>query len=122
MDALIILGAVALLALLVIRANVVLAYHWDWSVVGTYLLRTDPKTGELVPNLLLQGFFTTIRLAVWSLLLGSLVGAIGAGLLAQDRLRCLDALTLEAVLGNVTSRSVQPFGARRRTERSWFKP
>ena len=85
MDALIILGAVALLALLVIRANVVLAYHWDWSVVGTYLLRTDPKTGELVPNLLLQGFFTTIRLAVWSLLLGTLVGAIGAGLLVYGR-------------------------------------
>jgi polar amino acid transport system permease protein len=85
MDALIILGAVALLALLVIRANVVLAYHWDWSVVDTYLLRTDPKTGELVPNLLLQGFFTTIRLAVWSLLLGSLVGAIGAGLLVYGR-------------------------------------
>ena len=30
--------------LLAIRANTVLGYRWDWSVIGTFLVRTDPIT------------------------------------------------------------------------------
>ena len=74
-----ILGVAALAGVLVIRAEVVLNYHWHWSIIGTYLVRIDPATGTWEPNLLLRGFFTTIRLAIWSLLLGTLMGAVGSG-------------------------------------------
>lgn len=85
LDALVILGAATLLSFLVVRADIVLNYHWHWSVIGNYLVWVDPATGAWQPNLLLQGFITTIRLAVWSLLLGTLVGAVCAGLLVYGR-------------------------------------
>lgn len=85
LDVLMILGVAALAGVLVIRAEVVLNYHWHWSIIGTYLVRIDPATGTWEPNLLLRGFFTTIRLAIWSLLLGTLMGAVGAGLLVYGR-------------------------------------
>lgn len=85
LDVLVILGVTALLGFLAVRADIDLDYHWHWSVIGTYLVRTDPATGAWVPNLLLLGFFTTIRLAIWSLLLGTLVGAVFSGLLVYGR-------------------------------------
>ena len=57
--------------LLAIRANTVLGYRWDWSVISTFLVRTDPASGRWAPNLLLTGLFTTLRLAVWSLAAGA---------------------------------------------------
>ena len=80
-----IVGALAVLAALVIRANAVLGHRWNWSVIPIFLVRTDPATGAVVPNLLLQGFFTTIRLAVWSLLIGTVVGMVAAAMRVSDR-------------------------------------
>jgi polar amino acid transport system permease protein len=79
-DVVVIVAGLAVLAALVIRANAVLDHHWNWSVIPTFLVRTDPATGGLVPNLLLQGFFTTIKLAVWSLLIGTVIGTVAASM------------------------------------------
>ena len=79
-DVVVIVAALAVLAALVIRANAVLDHHWNWSVIPTFLVRTDPATGGLVPNLLLQGFFTTIKLAVCSLLIGTVIGTVAASM------------------------------------------
>lgn len=46
----------------------------QWRVLGQYLLRSDGS-----PGLLLQGLFTTIRLALWSILLALVLGVV-AGL------------------------------------------
>jgi polar amino acid transport system permease protein len=85
LDVLVITAVVAGLAWLVIRANTELGHRWNWSVIPTYLVRTDPETGRVVPNLLLLGLFTTFRLAVWSLVLGTLIGTIAAAMLVSGR-------------------------------------
>lgn len=61
---------------MLLRISTVLHYKWDWSVVATYLVKVDPETGSWAPNLLLEGLFTTIRLAVWGTLLASLIGLL----------------------------------------------
>ncbi len=82
-----------------VRANAVLGHRWDWSAIGTFLIRTDPSTGRVEPNLLLTGLFTTLRLAVWSLLLGLLIGAVMAAMRLARRpvLRWLARLYVELV-------------------------
>ena len=61
------------------RINGVLKYQWDWSVITRFLVKVDAKTGAILPNVLLEGLFTTLRLAFWGLLLATLIGlAMGA--------------------------------------------
>ena len=57
----------------VYRLQVYLDYDWNWQAIPQYLLRRD-EGGGWVPNLLLQGLLTTIRLSVWSMLLATLFG------------------------------------------------
>lgn len=99
LDVLVITSVLAGLGWLVIRANAELGYRWNWSVIPTYLLRIDPETGRLVPNLLLLGLFTTLRLAVWSLVLGTLIGTVAAAMLVSGRaaLRWVARLFVELV-------------------------
>jgi polar amino acid transport system permease protein len=85
LDVAIIVAVLAMLGVLVMRANTVLDHRWNWSVIPTYLVRTDPETGTWAANLLLQGFFTTIRLAVWSLLIGTIVGTVAASMRVSGR-------------------------------------
>ncbi len=75
-----------LLALLLIACSYLgyrihsgLEYQWNWQVIPQYFLRHDARSGW-VPNLLLQGLLTTLRLSVWSLLLALPLGLL-AGLL-----------------------------------------
>jgi polar amino acid transport system permease protein len=51
-------------------------YRWNWKVIPQYLFRFDAETERWVPNLLMQGLFTTIRLSLWSTLLAMLLGTI----------------------------------------------
>lgn len=85
LDVLVIAVCLAAAVWLIIRANTVLGYRWNWSVIPTYLVRIDPETGAWAPNLLLTGFFTTIRLAVWSLVIGTLVGTVFAAMRVSRR-------------------------------------
>ena len=56
------------------RVETVLIYKWDWSAIPSYLFRWDEKAGSLVPNLLMKGLATTIRIAVWTMLVASVIG------------------------------------------------
>lgn len=85
LDVVVIVAALVGVVALVIRANAVLDHHWNWSVIPLYLVRTDPATGALEPNLLLQGLITTIRLAIWSLVIGTVVGTIVAAMRVSNR-------------------------------------
>jgi len=53
-----------------------LEYKGDWSAVPQYLLRRNEETGRLVPNFLLQGLITTLKLSVWATILATIVGII----------------------------------------------
>jgi len=78
-DTVLLLVLCGLLGYLGYRAQQGLEYQWNWQVIPQYILRHD-EVGGWVPNLLLLGLLTTIRLSFWSLLLALPIGLI-AGLL-----------------------------------------
>lgn len=75
-DLVLILCLVGIVALLVYRVRVGLNYHWNWSVIPQYLFRFDTKAERWVPNMIMQGFFTTIRLSVWASVLALFIGIV----------------------------------------------
>lgn len=58
------------------RVESVLVYDWDWSAIPGYLFRRDEESGEIVPNLLVLGLLTTLRIAFWGMLVASLLGVV----------------------------------------------
>jgi len=58
------------------RVNAVLVYDWNWPRVFNFVVRYDSETGRWVTNLLVQGLFTTIRLAFWGTVLAAVIGLI----------------------------------------------
>ena len=79
LDTVLLCGVLLLLGWLGYRIEIGLEYRWNWQVIPQYLLRHDEQAGWL-PNLLLQGLWTTVRLSFWSLLLALPIGLL-AGLL-----------------------------------------
>lgn len=74
---LVVVAAVVLFAVYIAYSvGGVLHYRWNWSVVPNYLLRWDEDSREWFANLLALGFFTTIRLALWGILLAGIIGLI----------------------------------------------
>ncbi len=57
------------------RMGAVLDYRWEWGTIPSYILRRNDG-GGWVPNLLLTGFFTTVKLSFWATLLASLIGVL----------------------------------------------
>ena len=62
---------------LVHRVRTRLNYTWDWPVIGRYLFRRN-ETGRIVPNLLIEGLLTTLRLSIWSSALAMVIGTFAA--------------------------------------------
>jgi polar amino acid transport system permease protein len=81
------------------RVGNVLQYKWQWARTFAFILRWDPKRGEWVTNLLAQGLFTTIRLAIWGMLLATMIGTIaGIGRVSHALLpRVIGRLYVELV-------------------------
>jgi len=61
---------------LVYRTNTVFNYRWQWETVWPFVFRLDAKTGSWVPNILVEGFLTTIRLAIWGILIAGIIGTL----------------------------------------------
>jgi polar amino acid transport system permease protein len=68
---LLLLGAIAYI---VYQITVKLNYKWQWHIIPQYLFRHDPDSGRWVPNYLMQGLFTTLRLSLWGGILATLIG------------------------------------------------
>lgn len=68
------------------RVSLGLHYHWDWGIIPNYLVRWDEEKGRWVTNILLHGFFTTIRLSVWSILIATVIGVVMGILRTRERL------------------------------------
>ncbi len=75
---------VAVMAYLAYRLDSVLEYRWDWSVIPGYLYRWDEEQQRWVANLLVQGLYTTLRLALWGMVLAAAVG-VCFGILRTSR-------------------------------------
>ncbi|MGD2186185.1 MAG: amino acid ABC transporter permease, partial [Desulfobacterales bacterium] len=56
-----------------------LSYKWNWGGIPQYFFRYDSATSSWVPNILVEGFLTTIRLSIWATVLATFIG-IGMGL------------------------------------------
>jgi polar amino acid transport system permease protein len=76
LDYLVLAGVAGLIGYVAYRVDSVLVYTWDWSVIPGYLFRWDAQTGRLVPNLLIKGLITTIRISIWALIAASILGIL----------------------------------------------
>jgi len=61
---------------IVYKVSAGLNYRWNWSALPQYFFRYDPDTGNWVPNVLVEGFLTTIRLSIWATLFATLFGVL----------------------------------------------
>ena len=55
------------------RTHSVLDYRWNWSTIWPFVIKTDPATGHWVPNLIVEGLLTTIRLAFWGIVCAGVI-------------------------------------------------
>ena len=98
-DALVLAAVVSVVAYVTYRVNTVLVYKWDWSFIPGYLFRWDEETQWYAPNLLMKGLFTTIRLAVWSIVLAAIIGFLMGIMRTSRRLfpRMLSRMYVELI-------------------------
>lgn len=61
---------------LVWNTTAVLKYRWNWSSIWPFVYRFDQATGQWVPNIVFEGLLTTLRLAVWGILLAGMIGTV----------------------------------------------
>ncbi len=78
-DFVILLLCIALGVYVYYRIRYGLEYQGNWAAIPQYMIHRDSETGRWVPNFLVQGLITTLKLSVWSTLLASVLGVI-AGL------------------------------------------
>ena len=78
-DFVLLLLCIALGVYVYYRITYGLEYRGDWRAIPQYLIHRDSETGRWVPNFLLQGLFTTLKLSVWATLLAIVAGVV-AGL------------------------------------------
>lgn len=62
--------------LLLWRAGGVFSYKWNWSTVWPFVYRFDEATRSWVPNLLAEGLAMTLRLALWGILVATIIGIV----------------------------------------------
>jgi len=74
LDAVIIAACLAAAAYVYYRISYGLEYKSNWGAIPQYLFRRDAQSGRLVPNYLIEGLLTTLKLSVWSTLLAAIVG------------------------------------------------
>jgi polar amino acid transport system permease protein len=76
------LDAVLLIALIAAGAGIIniaasnLEYRWNWGVIPQYFYRFDSSSDTWVPNLLMQGFYATIRISIWASVLALVIGIV----------------------------------------------
>jgi polar amino acid transport system permease protein len=76
LDILLLLMAVGFFSYLGYRLFFALNYRWNWGIIATYLVRFDAETGRYTANVLLHGFFTTIKLSLWATICATLLGLL----------------------------------------------
>lgn len=76
LDFVIMAVALAFLGFIVYRVDSVLNYRWNWSSVLPYLAYYDEEEGRWVANLLLEGLLTSVRLAVYGIVISTAIGVV----------------------------------------------
>jgi len=76
LDGLLIVGLGLLVAIIWFRIDGALNYKWRWEIIPNYILRWHTEKQQWVPNLLLQGVITTIRISIYASILALILGVI----------------------------------------------
>lgn len=76
LDIVAILMILALGGYIAYRITVGLHYKWSWPSIPQFLFRYDPEENSWIPNVLMQGLFTTIRLSIWGTILATIIGTV----------------------------------------------
>lgn len=76
LDIIILVLCIGVIAYIVKQITFELNYKWKWHVIPQYLFRYDSETGRWVPNYLMQGLFTTLRLSFWGTILATIFGTV----------------------------------------------
>ena len=77
-----------LCAFFVYRVKVGLNYTWAWDSIPQFIVRFDAKRGEWVSGILLTGFYTTIRLSFWGIILATIFGVV-SGIARTSSIKCI---------------------------------
>jgi len=60
----------------VYRIKVGLNYNWAWDSIFQFIFRFDNENDKWVSGLLMTGFYTTIRLSFWGVILATVFGVV----------------------------------------------
>ncbi len=58
------------------RLKAGLNYKWRWEVLPQYIIRRKSDGSGVVPGLLMQGFFVTLKISIWSTIIATLIGVV----------------------------------------------
>lgn len=58
------------------KISVDLSYKWNWGAIPQYFFRYDSATSRWLPNMLVEGFLTTIRLSAWATVFATFIGIV----------------------------------------------
>ena len=76
LDALVGLALALAMGYVFYRVRIELNYRWEWSALPQFIVRYDVASDRWVPNYLLQGLMTTIRLSLWATILALICGTV----------------------------------------------
>jgi polar amino acid transport system permease protein len=76
LDAFWLLGFVAVVVFVILRVRDGFEYKSNWSAIPQFMFRHDPESGWWVPNYLVQGLLTTLKLSFWALIPATALGVV----------------------------------------------
>ncbi len=76
LDIIVIFFLLGITGFILYKITVKLNYKWHWELIPQYLFRYDEKIGRFVPNYLIEGLLTTLKLSIWGGLLAGIFGLI----------------------------------------------
>jgi len=76
LDIIVAAGLLAAGAYVAYRITIGLHYTWNWSAIPQYLFRYDQESDSWLPNVLIYGLLTTIKLSMWATVLAIIIGVV----------------------------------------------
>lgn len=76
----------AVIFYIIYRIRITIHYKWSWDIIPKYLFRFEEEKGRFVASTIMKGFMMTIKLSIWGIILGTLIGVVMGILRIQNGL------------------------------------
>ncbi|MBN1971568.1 MAG: amino acid ABC transporter permease [Candidatus Delongbacteria bacterium] len=76
LDYIVFLFIIFIIVMFFIKMDSELSYSWDWKTLSQFFFKID-NNGNFSLNLIMKGFFATIRISIWSIFTALSIGVIG---------------------------------------------